>query len=225
MPLNRTLGELRGELSARLGFGASGSNNGQLIPILDSLLYTSQVQLYWGFDWRALRTWVIDTIGASQTNIDFPAEIHPDRVQWISIKYSNVWTPPLERGISAEMYTGQDRPGVPTHWDMNAASGTAQIEFWPETDAIYEFRTFGMAPLGRFSQDGDRTTLDSDLVALHALAGAKAHYRHADAQMYLDRLVELMADIANKNWAKRVYKPGDDEGSWLPKPLVTPRDI
>lgn len=225
MPLNRTLGELRSELASRLGYGAAGANMGQLIPILDNFLFSSQVQLYWGFDWRVLRAHVVDTIGANQTNVDFPAEIHPDRIDWISVKYSNVWTPPLERGISAEMYTSQDRVGVPTHWDMNAASGSAQIEFWPETDTTYEYRVFGMAPLSRFTQDNDRTTIDSDLVVLHALGAAKLHYRHPDAERYLGLLVELMDHQKNNNWAKRVFRKGDDAGSWLPKPLVVGRDI
>lgn len=225
MPLNRTLGELRGELSSRLGFGAAGSNNGALVPILNNFLFSSQVQLYWGFNWRVLRAWVVETIGASQVNVDFPDEIHPDRVDSISIKYSNVWTPPLERGISAEMYTSQDREGVPTHWDMNNASGTAQIEFWPQTDTTYDYRVFGTAPLGAFTNDADRTTIDSDLVVVHALTGAKLHYRHPDAAYYQQQLIELMSDQKNKNWTKRVYKPGDDAGSWLPKPLVVGRDV
>lgn len=225
MPLNRTLGELRGELAPRLGFGAAGANAGQLIPILNAILYTSQVQLYWSFDWRVLRAWVIKTVGASQVNVDFPDEIHPERLDWISIKYSNVWSPPLERGISAEMYTSQDRVSVPTHWDLNAASGSPQIEFWPETDTSYEYRVFGMAPLARFSQDGDRTTIDSDIVALHALAAAKLHYRHQDAEYYLGQLQQLLDNLTSRNWVKRVFRPGDSVGDYLPKPLVVGRDI
>jgi hypothetical protein len=225
MPLNKTLGELRGDLSARLGFGAAGANNGALVSILNNFLYTSQVELYWEYDWRALRVWVEGSVGASQVYVDFPAEIHPERVQWISIQYSNVWTPPLHRGISAEMYTSQDIEGVPTHWDMNSSSGTAQIEFWPQTDAAYDYRVFGMAPLGALSDDSDRTTIDSDLVFLHALAGAKAHYRHPDAGYYTDLFARLMANQANKTWAKRVFNPGDDEGHWLPKPLLVGRDV
>jgi hypothetical protein len=225
VPLNRTLGELRGELSARLGFGAAGANNGALVSILNNILFSSQVQLYWGFDWRALRSHVIETIGAGQTNVDFPASIHPDRVDWISILYSNVWTPPLQRGISAEMYTSQDRVSVPTHWDTNIATGTLQIEFWPETDTSYDYRVYGMAPLARFSLDGDRTMLDSDIVFLHALAAAKAHYRHPDASLYLQQVEQLVAAQKNKQWTKRVFREGDDAGSWLPKPLVVGRDI
>ena len=225
MPLNRTLGGLRADLGVRLGFGAAATNNGALIPILNNLLFAAQAELYWEFDWRALRTHVTDTLGASQLYLDFPAEIHPERVQWISVKYSNVWLPPLQRGISAEMYTSQDRPGVPTHWDLNSSSGTAQIEFWPEPDTAYSVRTFGMAPLAAFSADADRTTLDSDLVFLKALADAKAHYKHEDAALYQGKFTALMANIANKNWAKRVYRPGDDHGSYIPKPLVVGRDI
>lgn len=225
MPLNRTLGELRGELAPRLGFGAAGANAGQLIPILNAIIHSSQVQLYWGFDWRVLRAWVIKTLGANQVNVDFPDKIHPDRVDWISILYSNVWTPPLTRGISAEMYTSQDRISVPTHWDMNSASGSPQIEFWPESDTTYQYRVFGTAPLGRLTQDNDRTTLDSDIVSLHALAAAKLHYQHKDAEYYIGQLTQLMDTMTSKNRVKKLFRPGDDAGSWLPKPLVVGRDI
>jgi len=225
MPLNRTLGELRGELTARLGFGSAGVNNGQLIPIVNNFLFSSQTQMYWGFDWRALRAWVIKTVGANQVNVDFPVEINADRVDWISMKYSNAWLPPMERGISAEMYTSQDRTSVPTHWDMNSASGSQQIEFWPMTDTTYQYRVFGMAPLTRFTQDGDRSTIDGDLVVLHALGAAKLHYKHPDAEYYIRQLMDLMDAQKSNNWAKRVFRKGDDAGSWLPKPLLVGRDI
>lgn len=225
MPLNRTLGELRSELSARLGYGASGANVGALVSILNNMLFSSQVALYWEFDWKALRTYVTDTIGASQTNVDFPGEIHPDRVDGISVKYSNVWLPYLSRGISAEMYTSQDREGVPTHWDINQASGSAQIEFWPQTDTSYSYRVFGTAPLGDFFDDGHYTTIDSDLVVLHALVAAKAHYRHPDATLYQGQLDALLARQKSNNWRKRVFEPRDDAGAIIPKPLVVGRDV
>lgn len=224
MPLNRTLGELRADLGVRLGFGSAATNNGALIPILNNMLYAAQVELYWGFDWRSLRVHVTETLGEAQLNMDFPEEIHPDRIQWISVLYSNVWTPPLERGISAEMYTSQDRAGVPTHWDLNSASGDPQIEFWPEPDDEYSVRLFGMAPLSAFAEDGDRTTIDSDIVFLKALADAKAHYRHPDAAMYAEKWNRMEADLRNKNWVKRVYRPGDSAGTIIPKPHVSPRD-
>lgn len=225
MPLNATLGELRGRLSARLGFGASGANIGPLVTILNDIIVEAQSHLYWMCDWNELHTYVTATIGASQTNVDFPGEIHPDRVSGISVKYSNVWLPFLTRGITAEMYTSQDREGVPTHWDINQASGTSQIEFWPQTDTTYSYRVFGTAPLGALVSSDDRTTIDSDLVFTFALAAAKAHYRHPDAPLYQGRADRLEQQLKNKNWRKRVYDPPGAVVDVIPKPLVVGRDV
>lgn len=222
MPLNRTLGELRADLAVRLGFGSAGANLGSLVPILNSMLYASQTWLYWEFDWRSLRVHVTKTLGASQIYLDFPTEIHPDRIQWISRKFSDVWSPPLERGIPAELYTTQDEEGPPARWDLNGASGALQIEFWPQSDAIYPIRIFGVAPLGDFTQDGHRTTLDSELVFTHALMTAKAHYKHPDAQIYADLFAGLLAGQKARNWTKRVFSPHERPPP-IPKPLVVGR--
>ena len=225
MPRKRTLGELRADLSARLGYGAQGANVGPLVPILNSILETSQVLLYEEFDWRYLSTYATTTIGASQTNVDVPATINPERIEGISVRYSNVWLPFLARGITPEMYTSQDREGVPTHWDINQASGTTQIEFWPQTDTEYTFRVFGTVPLGDFFQDGHETTVDADVVFLHALMTAKAHYRQPDAPIYEVQWSRLEANLKNRSRVKHVYRPDSKNVIPIPKPLVVGRDV
>lgn len=222
MPLNRTLGELRAEVSARLGFGAAGANAGALVPVLNSYLASAQATLYWDYQWRSLRTHVIDSLGDGALYLDVPATIHAERLEWISVRSSNVWTPPLEVGIAAEMYTAQTIAQCPTHWDFNRASGTPQIEFWPEPDVAYSVRLFGTAPLGAFDVDGDRSTLDSDLVLLYALAQAKAHYRQEDAPLIMEQLNKTLSQLKNKGWVKRVY---EHAGLIHPRPLVVGRDI
>lgn len=220
MPLNTdTLGTLRVNLAARLGFGSMGSNIGTLAPILNDILYQSQAFLWWNFDWKNLRTHVVDSVGASQTNVDFPTEIHPDRVSLVSVNFNDVWTPALERGITPEMYTNQTAGGPPSHWDTNIASGTLQIEFWPETDDAYDYRVMGIAPLGRFTADGDYCTLDKDIIFLHALGVAKAHYKQPDADLYLSMFAELDSSQKNRNWNKRVFRPGETAYPY-PRPVV-----
>lgn len=225
MPLNRTLGELRADLSARLGYGASGANIGPLVPVLNSYLASAQATLYWDYDWRSLRTHVIDSLGAGAFYLDVPATIHEERLEWISVRYSNVWTPPLKVGISAEMYTSQTIAQCPTHWDFNRASGSPQIEFWPEPDAAYSVRLFGIAPLSAFTADAHRSTIDSELVFLYALAHAKAHYKQEDTALVMEQLNKQLAQVKNKGWVKRVYERGDESGWIYPRPLVVGRDV
>lgn len=225
MPRKRTLGELRADLSVRLGYGAQGANVGPLVPVLNSILHSSQTFLYEDFDWRYLRTYVADTIGASQTNVDFPAGMNPERIEGISVKFSNVWLPYLARGITAEMYTSQDRPGVPTYWDINQASGTTQIEFWPQTDTSYPYRVFGMVELADFFNDDHLTTVDADMVFAHALMTAKAHYKRPDAPMYADQWERIAANLKNRSRVRHVYRPGSMNAIPIPKPLLVGRDV
>jgi len=225
MPRSRTLGDLRSDLSARLGFGAQGGNVGPLAPILNSILYSSQVLVYEEFNWRYLDTYVDGTIGASQTNVDFPAGMNPERIEGVSVKYSNVWLPFLARGITPEMYTSQDREGVPTFWDINQASGTTQLEFWPQTDTSYTYRVFGTVALGDFYQDGHYTTVDADVVFLHALMTAKAHYKQQDAPIYEGQWARLEANLKNRSRVKHVYRPNSKNAIPIPKPLVVGRDV
>jgi len=225
MPSNRTLQDLRNSLAARLGFGAQGVNTGPLVANLNAILHDCQYQLYWEHDWSYLRARVVDSIGASQTNVDFPANIEPTRIEYVSVEFSGVWSDPLERGVSPQMYTTSDSPGVPVRWDTNISSGSLQIEFYPETDQEYNYAVCGQTLLGAFAKNSDESTIDGDLIFQFALAAAKAHYGHADAGMHLEAFSALLERQKGRARNKRVYRPGDDKGELFPKPLLVGRDI
>ncbi len=218
MPQYRTLGELRAQLQARCGFGAAGASAGVNVTVMDSFLQTAQEQLYWAGAHRTLQRYVTKQIGAGQTLLDYPEELHPDRITQISVLFSGVWSPPLRRGISPEHYTHQDNPGPPSRYEFYE-----QIEFWPMSDAVYDVRLWGMAPLVRFTQENDRTTLDSGLVFSVALGQAKAHYRQPDAQFYVDQAQSILASLKSSQWTGRVYNPNEPASITAPKPQVVGR--
>lgn len=218
MPLYQTLGELRATLQARCGFGAAGAAAGVNVTVMDSFLQTAQTQLYWAGAHRSVQTYVDKTIGADQTLIDYPEELHPDRITQISVKFSGVWSPPLRRGISPEHYTHQDNPGPPSRYEFYE-----QIEFWPMSDAVYDIRLWGIKRLARFTQENDRTTLDSDLVFSVALGMAKAHYRQPDAQFYVDQATNILNSLKSSQWTGRVYNPNEPATITSPKPQVASR--
>lgn len=219
MPLYRTLGEIRADIQAMCGFGATGAAAGVNLRVIDGFIRTAQSQLYWAGAHRVLQTYVTTEIGASQTLLDYPEELHPERITQVSVKFSGVWSPPLLRGIDPEHYTHQDNPGPPSRYELYD-----QIEFWPESDAVYEVRIWGMKPLERLTQDSDRTTLDSDLVQSVALGMAKAHYRQPDAQFYVDQATTILASLKSSQWTGRVYNPRQATTQTMPKPQVVGRD-
>lgn len=219
MPLYRTLGEIRADIQAMTGFGATGASAGVNLRVIDGFIRTAQSQLYWAGAHRVLQTYVDTTIGASQTLVDYPEELHPERITKISIKFSGVWSPALMRGIAPEHYTHQDNPGPPSRYEFYD-----QIEFWPESDAVYEVRIWGLKPLQRLTQDGDRTTIDSDLVQSVALGMAKAHYRQPDAQFYVDQASNILGSLKSSQWTGRVFNPRQAATQTMPKPQVLDRD-
>lgn len=220
MPLNQTLGTLAARLQTRLGFGAAGASAGVNLSMMYDLLFAAQTQLYWSHTWKPLRTYVTKTLGASQTLLDYPTEIHPERIEGVSIKISAVWGPFLHVGIEPELYTTQDSEGPPVRVDFYS-----QIEFYPQTDQSYEVRIWGQKPLNAFAAVNDETTLDPDLVFLYALALGKAHYGHSDAQLYADQLSQLTASLRKANFARKVFDPVHRETIVNPRPLVVGRDV
>ena len=68
-------------------------------------------------------------------------------------------------------------------------------------------------------------TLDDEMILLHALANAKAHYRQPDAQIYQGQLNSLLGHIRGQSFGSsgsyKRTKPGEAER----KPLVIGRDV
>lgn len=211
----RTLGDLRAVLRDRLGFASSGGTSGVLQSNLNSILSSEQTVLYWTHEWARLRRYYDTTVGTSQHLINYPTGCNPDRIRAISVKVGDVWQPPMMKGIPPEFYTTQDVQTYPRRWEPYQ-----QIEFWPKADQLYNVRIFGLKDLDRFTQDGDYSTIDGDLILTAALGTAKAHYRHPDAALHVEQRAALLRSLKARSWGQTVFQPRDYEPEPLPKPVV-----
>lgn len=209
------LGTLRSTLRARLGYAGAGAAAGVQQEILNSILQQAQIVLYWTHDWARLRRYEDKTVGTNQYLIDYPTAANPDRIKSISILRTNVWSPPLKKGISPEMYTNQSINSVPYRWEPYA-----QIELFPKADQQYTARIFYIKNLDRFTQDGDASTIDGDLIFTVALADAKSHYRHPDAPAYVERATNLLVKLRGKSFGQDVFSPSGYEEEPMAKPQV-----
>ena len=212
----QTLGELRSLLQQRLGFGSSGAASGINATTIDNFLFNAQIQLYWHTDWKKLTFYADKTVGSGQTLIDYPttasgapADANPDRILKLAVLVNGLWIP-IEEGIGTEHYSYSDRKYYPQRYERYG-----QIELWPQADQVYTVRVWYIRELARFTQDNDRTTIDDDLVFLHALANGKAHYRHPDAEVYAGQLATMLSDIKTKQFGNRSFSRGSSRETQL----------
>ena len=97
-------------------------------------------------------------------------------IEWAGIQDTrNVWYPLIE-GIPPQLYTMITKPWRPARYDIRQA-----IEVYPAPDQTYFLWIRGNFGLLSFVNPTDTTTIDSELVYLHALALAKAHYGQPDS--------------------------------------------
>jgi hypothetical protein len=213
----RTLVELRAEMRAMIGAGSAGTAAGVNTPLIDTHLRNAQTLLYWTHDWAHLRAYELKTIGANQTLIDYPAAANPDRIRYMSVLRGTVWSPPLKKGITPQMYTYQANVSWPQRWEPYE-----QIEIWPMTDAIYSLRIFYIKALGAFTDDGDRASVDDNAISIVATSTLKAHYRQPDAQVAKGIADELIRRLKEKSWGQDVFKAGD----WTEmEPMMRPQTV
>ena len=215
----RTLEALRAEILARLGMGGMGPSGGANQALIDSFLRNGQAQLYWLQDWRRL-TWFEDkSIGVGQNQIDYPAACGRDqRVLRIESPVGGQYAKLCE-GITTDMWSTMDTQGSPQCYER-----FEQILLYPKADQLYTVRVWYVADLGRFTENGDNATLDDEMIFLHALANAKAHYRQPDAATYQGQLNSLLGSLRGQSFGSNgVYRRGDD-AQIERRPAVVGRD-
>lgn len=223
----RTLGELRAEVLARLGMGAMGASGGANGALVDSFLRNGQRQLYELQDWAHLTDYFDITTGVDQNLYDYPetgtmqplgcAQIR--RILRLETVVNNLYQPVLE-GITTGMWSTMETRGQPARYERRA-----QILIYPKADAAYTLRVWFVADLGRFTEDNDRASIDDEMVLLHALTNAKAHYRQPDAQVYQGQLNTLLGQIRGRSFSQDgVYRRGPAPLA-DPKPAVVGRDV
>lgn len=216
----RTLETLRTTLLARLGMAGMGASGGANQALIDSFLNNGQAQLYRMQDWRPLISFEDKTLGVNQNQIDYPAACTRDkRVLRIETFYSGQYLE-LREGITTDMWSTMDTVSSPERFERYA-----QILIYPKANQVYTVRVWFVADLGRFTENGDACTLDDDMVLLHAIANAKAHYRQPDAETYQGQLNTLLSSLRGQSFGSNgVYRRGE-ESMALRKPLVVGRDV
>lgn len=218
----RTLEELRTILRDRLGFASAGASFGANQAILNSFLQNGQVQLYWAQDWKKLTFYDDQDIGVNQFRIGYPAQANPERILKIAVNRSTISLSPdwkeLEDGIDTQHYNTLEIPSYPQRCELYANN----IEIWPQNDTIRPCRIWYIRSIAPFTLDGDRATVDDEMILLHALANAKAHYRQPDAQNYGNQLANLLSKIRGKSFGNRRYlfRGAETKDDVPPRPRV-----
>lgn len=182
-----TLIDLQQRLLIRLGFANQASNPPPGMALLvNDFLESAQTYLYRRYlqlHTKRLFRWKINPgqrFYSLRDNDENVLEgVHMDyakTVEWVGIQDSrNVWYPMIQ-GIPPQLYTMITKPWRPARYEIR---GT--IEIYPEPDQSYWLWIKGHFGLMPFTLSTQTTTIDSELVFLHALANAKAHYGQPDA--------------------------------------------
>ncbi len=216
----RTLEDLRSELLARLGMGGMGASGGANQAAIDSFLRNGQAQLYEATNWKHLTSYEDQTIGIDQNLLDYPALAQRNRrILRVETVYNGQWRE-LDEGITTAHWNTMDSQSYPCRYER-----LAQILLYPKSDAIYTIRQWYVADLGRFTQNTDACTLDDEMVFLHALANAKAHYRHPDAANYQGQLNVLLASIKGQSFGSNRIFRRDSMPAPESRPAVVGRDV
>lgn len=223
----RTLAELRAELLARLGMGAMGASGGSNATSIDSFLRNGQAQLYRMQDWGHLVDYEDKTLGTSQNLLDYPATgtlgaggcERDKRVLRLETEFNGQWRQ-IPEGITTDMWSTMDTLSYPMRYDRRA-----QLLMYPKADTTYTVRVWYVADLQPFSDAEDRATLDDEMIFLHALANAKAHYRQPDAPTYQGQLNTLLASLRGQSFGSNSVYRRDDRGAPEAKPAVVGRDV
>jgi hypothetical protein len=219
---SETLADLRRDVLVRLGYAAQADTPPPgMADLLDSFLNRSQKFLYRRY--KALRTerfyrWTM-TVGERfygiRDNIDdCVKKLEGSRISWIGVEDLNGTWIPLRAGIDPSFYTAVDFQGIPSHYEVRQC-----IEVFPAPAEAYTLRVKGHFGLGRFTEDTDQCTIDSDLLFLWALANAKNHYGQPDGADIAAQAQTMLRDIVAESHTTRRYIPGRVDIPAQTKPL------
>jgi hypothetical protein len=219
---SRTLAELRSEILSRLGMGAMGASGGSNGTLIDSFLRNGQAQLYRMQDWKHLIDYEDKTLGEEQNLLDYPTDgvmsggtaARDKRILRVETEYNGQWRVMTE-GIRTSDWDTMDTLSYPAKFERYA-----QILVYPKADQTYTVRIWFVADLDAFTEEDDRASLDDEMILLHALANAKAHYRQPDAPTYQGQLNTLLASLRGQSFSSGGVYRRDDRPPAEPKPVV-----
>lgn len=191
---NKTLGELMTELRSRLGFVAQGAASKGNEAIIKSFLQEAHDYVYSELEMSSLRKKATIAIEPGGYLYDWHNDaedepIDPTRVLSMWLRVSESQRDQLRQGITEADRGMESERGQPTRYDhLNG-----QIELYPVPDRGYGLIIEYTADAGRFDRPADRCSVPHRLVFQYALATAKAHYRHPDAEAPASTFKNMLA--------------------------------
>ena len=209
-----TMSSLSVRMMVRLGFANQSSNPppGMGLLIQDFLtsaqtyLYRRYLQLHTKrlFRWKVNPGQRFYSLKDNDEDVLCNYTLDPLKsIEWAGIQDTrNVWYP-LIQGIPPQLYTMITKPWRPARYDIRQA-----IELYPMPDQTYWLWIKGHFGLMSFINPTDSTTLDSELVFLHALANAKSHYGQADANNIEAQANAYRAELIAGTHQTAHYLPG-----------------
>ena len=206
-PDTDTLLNLRNRMLIEMGFASQVANptpgikafcNGKLLS-MQNYLYRRFTALSTRrfFRWKMVPGQRFYSLQDNDEDILAGMHIDPLKtIEWAGVQDTrNVWYD-LIAGIPPQLYTLLPKPWRPERYDIAGC-----IEIYPAPDQTYFLWVRGHAGLRSFVNDTDSTTINSEVVFLHALAAAKAHYGQQDAQS-----IGTMADTYRKELIAGTHK-------------------
>jgi len=182
-----TLSSLQSRILVRLGFANQAAYPPPGIALLvNDFLTSAQTYLYRRYlqlHTKHMFRWKINPgqryyslLDNDENVLDFVNMDYAKTVEWVGIQDTrNVWYPMIQ-GIPPQLYTMITKPWRPARYELRSS-----IEVYPAPDQTYWLWIKGHFGLKSFVNPTDTTTIDCELVFLHALANAKAHYGQPDA--------------------------------------------
>ena len=193
-----------------------------------SATFTTAVQ---GAD--TVYTWVWGAAalsGSMVSGTSYTAQFTPVSAQTYCAKHlneykiSSVWLEdldgsfsPLLPGIPMSYYNSVDELGFPSRYEIRSC-----IEVFPRPSASgMKLWMAGQMDLDAFTADADRTTIDSHLVYLWALAAGKEHYGKKDAATVRGRAGAYLLDAISGKHGTNRYIPRREEMPPEVEPVMT----
>lgn len=209
-----TMSSLSARILVRLGFANQATNPppGMALLVQDFLtsaqtyLYRRYLQLHTKrfFRWKVNPGQRFYSLKDNDEDVLCGFQMDPVKsIEWAGIQDTrNVWYP-LIQGIPPQLYTMVTKPWRPARYDIRQA-----IELYPAPDQTYWLWMKGHFGLMSFVAPTDSTTLDAELVFLHALANAKAHYGQPDANNVEAQANAYRAELIAGTHQTAHYLPG-----------------
>lgn len=180
----KTMGEIMTEVRVRCSLAAQGSASKNNDAIIKSFVQEAHDMVLDELEPPSQRLKTIVTLQPNSYLYDYwddenDIPIDPGRVLSMWIIRSSSIRDPLTQGITEADRSNDTIREQPQKYD----NLFGQIEVWPIPDQSYPLLIEYTVDSARFSQQSDRPIVSSRLVFQYALAKAKSHYRHPDAQV------------------------------------------